>query len=123
MQQAESFIGSVAMARGLDQSVLVLQISDRVTDGGSHVQKVLIGMTAMDAMDADFALLKDWKLLLLLNDLSHVDVDEKLPDPQHAADWMERAKMAVTRHISELDLPFDVPDVREIFLLWPHEKI
>ena len=120
MQQAESFIGSVAIARGLDQPVLVLQISDRVTDGGSHVQKVLVGMTALDA---DFALLKDWKLLLLLNDLSHGDVDGKLLDPQHAADWMERAKRAVTRQISELDLPFDVPDVREILLLWPHEQI
>ena len=77
----------------------------------------------MTALDADFALLKDWKLLLFLNDLSHGDVDGKLPDPQHAADWMEQAKRAVTRHISELDLPFDVPDVREILLLWPHEKI
>lgn len=116
MQQAENFTGVVAIARGLERPVLVLQISDRVTDGGSHVQEVLIGMAGLDE---GFEFLRDWQLLLLLNELSTTDCDGRLPDPMHATEWIRRAKMSMAQHIPELDLPFAVPDIRDLLLLWP----
>lgn len=119
IQQAASFTGAVAIARGLDRRILVLQISDRVTDGGSHVQEVLIGMAALDE---GFELLRDWQLLLLLNELGTTDCEGRLPDPLGAAEWIERAKTAAANHMTELDLPFEVPDIRELLLLWPQEK-
>lgn len=116
MQQAENFTGVVAIARGLERPVLVLQISDRVTDGGSHVQEVLIGLAGLDE---GFEFLRDWQLLLLLNELSTTDCDGRLPDPMHATEWIRRAKMSMAQHIPELDLPFAVPDIRDLLLLWP----
>ena len=116
IQQAENFTGSVAIARGTDHPVLVLQISDRVTDGGSHVQSVLIGMARIES---GFEFLRDWQMLLLLNNLNTNDTDEKLFDPMQAALWVQAAKQAVAKHIPALDLPFDVPDIREIVLFWP----
>lgn len=118
IQQAEGFTGTVAIARGLDRPVLVLQISDRVTDGGSHVQEVLVGMTA----NGDgYEFLRDWQVLLVLNDLNSSDCAGSLPNPSFAADWIQNAKTAVATHIPELDLPFAVPDIRELILLWPQE--
>lgn len=116
MQQAENFTGSVAIARGADRPVLVLQISDRVTDGGSHVQAVLIGMARIEG---GFEFLRDWQLLLLLNAMNTNDTDGKLLDPVSATGWVLAAKLEVEKHIPALDLPFEVPDIRELVLFWP----
>lgn len=119
IQQAENFTGSVAIARGTNHPVLVLQISDRVTDGSAHVQSVLIGISVNDL---DFKLLKDWELLLEMNELSTSDCAESLPEPQSAVAWIEKAKNAAVKHISIMDLPFAIPDVRELMLIWPQTK-
>lgn len=119
LQQAEGFTGSVAIALGLAHPLLVLQISDRVTDGGAHVQEVLIGVTAKGE---DFEFLKDWEVLLKMNELSTSDCDGRLLDPLHAVKWIQKAKNAAAVYISTMDLPFAVPDVRELILIWPQEK-
>ena len=119
IQQAENFTGSVAITRGTDHPVLVLQISDRVTDGGSHVQAVLIGMARIES---GFEFLRDWQLLLLLNDLNSNVTDGKLLDPIQAAQWVRAAKLAAAKHIPALDLPFEIPDIRELVLFWPEIK-
>jgi hypothetical protein len=116
MQQAESFTGVVAIARGLERPVLVMQISDRVTDGGSHVQEVLVGMMAHGV---GYELVKDWQLLLLLNELSSTDCAGFLPNPQLAVDWIQDAKVSLNKYLPELDLPFAVPNIRDLILLWP----
>lgn len=116
IQQAENFTGSVAIARGTDHPVLVLQISDRVTDSGSHVQSILVGM---ERIGSGFEFLKDWQLLLLLNDLSTNDGEGKLFEPVLVTEWVQSARLAVEQHIPALDLPFEVPDIRELILFWP----
>ena len=118
IKQAERFTGTVAIARGLDRPVLVLQISDRVTDGGAHVQEVLVGMAAQGD---GYELLRDWQLLLLLNELSTSDCEGSLAEASEAVKWIQNAKMAVAKHVPELDLPFAVPDIRDLLLLWPQE--
>lgn len=120
MQQAESITGAVAIAKELDRPVLVMQVTDRVTDGGAHVQETLIGMAAQGD---EFEFLRDWQLLQLLNELSTSDCMDALPDAAHSADWIDRAKVAVMKYVPELDLPFSVPEIRDLILLWPQEKI
>ena len=118
LQQAESFTGAIAFARDLSRPVLVLQISDRVTDGGSHVQEVLLGMAAQGD---GYELLRDWQLLLLLNELSTTDCASSLPNTITVVDWIQKAKESITPYLPALDLPFAVPDIRELILLWPQE--
>lgn len=119
LQQAEGFTGAVAIARGLSNPILVLQISDRVTDGGAHVQEVLIGMAAKDG---NFEILKDWELLLKMNELSTNDCEGRLPETLNVVELIQNAKDAAATHISKMDLPFAIPDVRELMLIWPQEK-
>lgn len=118
LQQAESFTGAIAFARDLDRPVLVLQISDQLTDGGTHVQEVLVGM----ATQGDgYELLRDWQLLLMLNELNTTDCVSRLPNSSMAIDWIQKAKESLVPHLPALDLPFAVPDIRELVLLWPRE--
>jgi superfamily II DNA or RNA helicase len=116
LRQAQNFIGAVAIAKGLTNPVVVFHISDRVTDGGAHVQEVVVGMAAHEGA---FEFLKDWQLLNLLNDLSTTDCSEKVPDTALAVSLLRQAKSAVDQHLPGLDLPFSVPDVHEMILLWP----
>ncbi len=118
LEQAERFTGTVAIARGLDRPVLVLQISDRVTDGGAHVQEVLVGMAAQGD---GYELLRDWQLLLLLNELSTSDCEGSLPELSEVMKWVQNAKISAANRIPELDLPFAVPDIRDLVLLWSQE--
>ncbi len=119
LQQAEGVTGSVTIARGLTYPILVLQISDRVTDGGSHVQEMLIGMTAKNG---NLQILKDWELLLELNDLSTSDGEGHLPESLNAVEWIQTAKDAAAKHMSAMDLPFAIPEVRELMLIWPEDR-
>ncbi len=119
LQQAEAFTGSVAIAQGLDHPLLVLQISDRVTDGGAHVQEVTIGMTSNGEK---FEFLKDWEVLLMMNDLNTSDAgNDTMPEALSTMKWIQQAKDAAVKHISTMDLPFSIPDVRELLLVWPKE--
>jgi superfamily II DNA or RNA helicase len=120
LQQAENFTGSVAIARGLDRPILILQISDRVTDGGAHVQEVLIGMAALDD---GFEFLRDWQILQLLNELSTNECLGNIPEPKRVVDWIHDAKLAAEKRFPELDLPFVVPDLRELILIWPEKSV
>jgi superfamily II DNA or RNA helicase len=118
LQQAESFSGSVAIARGLSNPLLILQISDRVTDGGAHVQEVLIGMVVKDG---SFEILRDWELLLKMNELATNDCEGSLPENLNVGELIQNATDAATTHIPKMDLPFAIPDIRVLMLIWPHE--
>ena len=119
MQQAEGFTGAFAIARNLEYPILIFQISDRVTDGSSHVQDVLVGLTENTSENG---FLKDWQLLLILNEIELGDVAKsRVPDPSLVFDWIETAKTEVHGHMVKLDLPFAVPEVRELILLWPYK--
>lgn len=116
LQQAKNFVGSVAIAKGLDTPIIVFHISDRVTDGGAHVQEVLVGIAAHEVT---FEFLKDWQLLNKLNDLSTTDCSGKILDTARAVHLLKQARLAVDKYLPGLDLPFLVPDIHEIILLWP----
>lgn len=120
IRDAEDFTGTVAFARGLACPILIFQIFDRITDNSSHVREVLVGIKAKDN-ENEF--LKDWQLLVILNEIGLNSMECQLPDLSFALSWIDIAKDLVYEKIADLDLPFSVPDVREIILLWPHNLI
>jgi len=120
LRQAQNFVGAVAVAKGLEKPIVVFHITDRVTDGGGHVQEVVVGMAAHEGA---FEFLKDWQLLNLLNGLSITDCNGKIPDTTMAVNLLRQAKLAVDQHLPGLDLPFSVPDVHEMVLLWPDNLV
>lgn len=121
LRDAEGFTGTVAIARGLEFPIIVFQISDRVTDSSSHVQEVLVGIAVKDDGNE---FLKDWQLLLLLNELSTGDVAGcSAVLPPSATGWIQEATDSVSAQIPKLDLPFAVPDIRELILLLPTNQV
>lgn len=117
IRQANKFSGTVAIIKDLLNPILILKVSDRVTDGGAHVQETIVGMAMVDET---FNLLRDWELLLLLNDLKSVELDGRLPDPQSWVERIQKAKILLATHIPTLNLPFSVPDISELILLIPY---
>jgi ERCC4-related helicase len=116
VQQAENLTGSIAIVGDINYPITVLQINDRVTDSGSYVQSIIVGISQIED---GFELLKDWQVLLLLNNLNANDMDTQLPDPITTMTWVQSAKQEVTKYISTLNLSFEVPEIRELILLWP----
>lgn len=116
ISDAESFTGTFTIVNKLDYPVLILKITDRVTDGSSHVQEVLVGMADIAGQNR---FLKDWELLQLFNEIDTSDVVNSQPEFSSVLCWIEKAKDDIHQHIAKLDLPFAVPDVRELICLWP----
>ena len=44
-----------------------------------------------------------------------------IDEPLQVLELIQAAMLAVSGHLHELDLPFAVPDIRELILLWPGE--
>jgi hypothetical protein len=75
----------------------------------------------MAAKDGGFEVLRDWELLLKMNELSTNDCEGRLPETLNVVELIQNAKDAAAAHISKMDLPFAIPDVRELILIWPQE--
>ena len=75
--------------------------------------------------DAGMTLLRDWELLLYLNKLSEsrgvrrAAVSENPGDTGAVEDSLARTARFVETQLSSLSLPFDVPDISPLAILWP----
>jgi superfamily II DNA or RNA helicase len=124
---------AVAQARGLTASVgpvlaellphplAVFRITDRVTGGGGVVRAVT---AAVDMTAGGFVLLRDWELVVRLNAIV-TDRDPRrfrlqaTTDPAETAGRAEEARGWLTAHLTDLDPPFQVPEVTLTCLLLP----
>lgn len=58
----------------------------------------------------------------MMNDLNTSDAgNDTMPEALSTMKWIQQAKDAAVKHISTMDLPFSIPDVRELLLVWPKE--
>jgi superfamily II DNA or RNA helicase len=121
--QARGLTASVAavLAELLPHPLAVFRVTDRVTGGGGVVRAV----TAAVYLTADgFVLLRDWELVVRLNAIV-IDRDPRrfrlqaTTDPAETASRAEEARGWLTANLSELDPPFQVPEVTLTCLLLP----
>ncbi len=124
---------AVAQARGLTASVgpvlaellphplAVFRITDRVTGRGGVVRAVT---AAVDLTAEGFFLLRDWELVVRLNAIV-TDRDPRrfrlqaTTDPAQTAGRAEEARGWLTARLTDLDPPFQVPEVTLTCLLIP----
>lgn len=124
---------AVAQARGLTASVgavladllpnplAVFRVTDRVTGGGGVVRAVT---AAVDVTANGFVLVRDWELVVRLNAII-TDRDPRrfrlqaTTDPAETAVRAEEARVWLTAHLTDLDPPFQVPEVTLTCLLLP----
>ena len=118
LDQADRLASVLSYIQGLDTPLLMLLVSDRVTDGGAHVRLSVIGVVQESA---GMKVIRDWEVLKLLNQLEvpRGTLDKTNIDSSQMQGWVGEAKLAAMAYLPELDLPFSVPELRELLLLWP----
>ncbi len=108
----------------LTEPLLIYRISDRVTTRSGVVSSVIVGVR-MPEDNAGMTLLRDWELLMYLNKISEsrgvrrAAVSESPDDINVLEGSLVRALTFVETQLSSLSLPFEVPDISSLAILWP----
>ena len=103
---------------GIDASIFVFAIRDRITGADGPIRTVVVGARFSD--DGAWTLLRDWELIQYLNPLADKPRSPVLADghPAHdVADLMAAARQYVESHINVLDLPFALPAIESLACL------
>jgi superfamily II DNA or RNA helicase len=128
IRQARDFTACVTTIAGgvLPHPIAVFRVGDKVTSTTSNVRQYVAGV---EIQQADLVLLRDWELLQRLNDLLErrtMRRDEAMPRPstfQTLQDRVEDGLRLVSSRIAELDLPFEIPEVHFLGILWPMGEV
>ena len=110
--------------RGLDASIFVFAVRDRITGADGPIRTVVVGVQS--SADGAWNLFRDWELIQHLNPLadkprSPVFVD-RYPE-QDVADLMAAARQYVESQINTLDLPFALPAIETLACLVPGRRM
>ncbi|MCG3777274.1 MAG: RNA polymerase-associated protein RapA [Nitrospira sp.] len=126
-QALEQALRSAACAATIPESaepIVVFSVTDRVTGSGGAVRHVTVAWEGW-ASSPNRRLLRDWELLLRLNTLSATsglrrpaEVGPR-SDGTQAIEAIENASEAVGQHLTELDLPFALPELTLLAVFWP----
>ena len=118
MNQADSFKSVFSVVQGIKQPILLLLVTDRVTDSGVHVRTAVLGAIQGEQ---GIEIIKDWEILRMINNIeaSQVKDQNQQINSTEVAEWVNRAKVIASEQLPGFKLPFDVPDLREFILLWP----
>lgn len=118
MDQADGLKSVFSVVYGLKFPILLLLVTDRVTDSGGHVR-----LAALGAIQGSLGIevIKDWELLRLLNNIEITQNKDKSKSVNmgEVADWVKKAKTVASKNLHEFKLPFTVPEIRDSVLLWP----
>lgn len=124
VRQARSNTSSVAALPGntLSNPLLVYRVIDKVTSQTSNVRAFV---AAVEFEGGGFKIHRDWETLLLLNKLLEKRTlrrDEAMPKPKTANeldDMVRRGTDEIEKRMVDFDLPFQVPEVHFLGVLWP----
>lgn len=108
----------LSRARGISAPLLVAQVEDEITGTGATVHRIVVGIDGTGDMAVA---LRDWELLMRLNELEPIENTEDSPSPAECAAVDELCeKLAATVLVS--DLPFRRPKLRRIIALFPEPQ-
>lgn len=117
LHQAERLTGTVCAVDGLDDPIMVVAVSSKVTDVATLSRRAIVGITGAVG---SFRLLRDWEVLRSLNrcNLKSEPSDEAF-DSAVLTGWRSSARFALDALLDTVDLQFGPRDVKESALLWP----
>ena len=127
IRQFKDLEASVAILSNdvLSNPLLVFQVVDRVTTEGGTVQKIMAGVVSDQTTGEPQTLLKDWKMLSKLNQISEARGVRRSEGgrPPEDLDVIEAAVRNgfgfVERQLGTLGVRFNVPDVEIMAVFWP----
>lgn len=111
----------------LPSALAVFRIQDRVTGSDKPSQRIVVGLEINPCEPTEMTLLKDWQLLLRLNELCKATGvgggASAAPDsPEQARAALHSATTFVETRVASLGIDFRVPSVEAVALLWPVER-
>lgn len=117
LHQAERLAGTVCAIDGLDDPMMVVDVSSRVTDVARQSRRTILGITGHVG---SFKLLRDWEVLRSLN---RCNVKAEPSDGALATEtltsWRSAAMSALHALLDTVDLQFESRIVKEAALIWP----
>ena len=130
LSQAREFGASAATvpAAMLAHPLIALSVVDRVTTDASPVRSVVVGVEITDRAELR-QVMADWELLQRLNGVLGDRVPQILrveappPDAALVGPAIEHARRSVEERLSTLDLPFRLPTVEPLAVLWPTKSL
>ncbi|MBI4319208.1 MAG: DEAD/DEAH box helicase family protein [Chloroflexi bacterium] len=109
----------------LERPLLVFRVSDRVTGESGVIRSMILGMELGEAGQRSLALLRDWELLQRLNGLigargiRRAKTSMRPDNTAAVATAIEETQREVESRLGDLDLPFKVPMVENLAVIWP----
>ena len=117
LHQAERLAGTVCAVDGLDDPMMVVDVSSRVTDVTTQSRRAIVGITGAVG---SFKLLRDWEVLRPLN-RSNLKSEslEGVFDAEVLRRWRVSALAALNELLDGVDLQFGSRVAKESALVWP----
>jgi ERCC4-related helicase len=120
LHQSARLQGTVSVVEGIPGPLIVFDVSSRVTDVSSSTRRAIVGVTGGEG---DFAVLRDWEVLRLLNrSVLRSEPFTGAFDTTALTQWRTAATEAVDSLLDLLDLQFGSRVVKESALLWPDRR-
>ena len=105
----------LARARGIQGPLLVAQVEDEITGTGATVHRVVVGI---EGLGNAAIILRDWELLVRLNDLGPIDDATGAPTTNEIAELEKLMRQLKTEHVIS-GLSFRRPKLRQILACLP----
>jgi hypothetical protein len=120
LHQAERLAGTVCAVDGLDDPMMVVDVSSRVTDVATQSRRAIVGITGAGG---SFRLIRDWEVLRMLNSCgARAEPREGLVELGLLRGWRDAATPALHELLDAVDLPFESRVIKESALFWPAGK-
>ena len=117
LYQAERLSGTVCAVSGLNEPLIVLNVSSRVTDVSALAQRLIVGITGAVG---DFRLLRDWEVLRLINECYlKSEPTEIALSGEALKTWRDSAMLALSDLLNTIEVQVESKIVSESALIWP----
>lgn len=117
LHQAARLQAAVCVIDGLDEPLMVLEVSSRVTDLATPSRRAIVGVTGKTG---SFNVLRDWEVLRLLNRCNlKLDPHAETVEVSTLSQWREAAASMAEELLEGLDLRLGSQIVKESALMWP----
>lgn len=128
LKQASELSSCVAQLPQLENTIVIFQISDRITGIQTNVRQIVVGIIVNSMNGLDMALLKDWQLLKFLN--QSFEKSDRMQSSQHTSinvndtlALLHAAEAYLHSQLKYLDIPFQFPKLQVCCLLYPIQGI
>jgi len=113
LEEARSYPAMLARCDSLESDLLIVQVYDRLTGVSGPMRKGVVGL--QHRQESDWAILRDWELLKVLNCLNMKSDEDGVAKPDRS--MIEAALKILDARVVELKFPFKRPEFEPVALI------